>query len=43
MPSIRFANPELQARFLAGLKHLKFASQLADDGSVVCTFEQWPR
>jgi hypothetical protein len=42
MPSLRFANPELQARFLAGLKQLTFAPQIADDGSVVCTEEQWP-
>lgn len=42
MPSLRFANPELQSRFLAGLKELPFALQIADDGSVVCTEEQWP-
>jgi hypothetical protein len=42
MPSLRFANPELQASFLAGLKQLPFAAQIADDGSVVCTEEQWP-
>lgn len=42
MPSLRFANPELQTRFLAGLKQLPFVPQIADDGSVVCTEEQWP-
>jgi len=42
MPSLRFANPELQASFLAGLKRLQFSPQIADDGSVVCTNEQWP-
>ena len=42
MPSLRFANPELHARFLAGLKELPFALQVTDDGSVVCTEEQWP-
>lgn len=42
MPSLQFANPELQARFFAGLKQLPFAIQIADDGSVICTEEQWP-
>lgn len=42
MPSLRFANPELQSRFLAGLKELPFAPQISGDGSVVCTEEQWP-
>ena len=42
MPSLRFANPELQARFLAGLKQLPFSPEIAADGSVVCSEEQWP-
>lgn len=42
MPSLRFANPELQSRFLEGLKELPFAPQIAADGSVVCTEAQWP-
>jgi len=42
MPSLRFANPKLQARFLASLKQLPFELQIADGSSVVCTEEQWP-
>ncbi len=41
MPSLRFANPELQSRFLAGVKELPFTVQYADDGAVACTEEQW--
>ena len=41
MPTLRFANPELQARFLEGLKAVPFAVRQSDDGSIDCTEEQW--
>jgi hypothetical protein len=41
MPTLRFANPELHAQFLEGLKALPFAIHQSDDGSVSCTEEQW--
>jgi len=41
MPTLRFANPELHAQFLEGLKALPFAVRQSDDGSVGCTEEQW--
>jgi hypothetical protein len=41
MPTLRFANPELHARFLDGLEALPFAIHRSDDGSVSCTEEQW--
>ncbi len=34
MPTLRFANDELHARFLEGLKALPFAVRQAGDGSV---------
>jgi len=42
MPSLRFENPSLQSRFIDGLKRLSFEPQIAADGSVVCSDEQWP-
>lgn len=42
MPSLRFANPDLQAQFLAGVKKLPFSVEFTSDGSVVCNDEQWP-
>ena len=41
MPTLRFANPELHAEFLEGLKALPFTIHQSDDGSVSCTEEQW--
>ena len=42
MLSLRFANPDLHSQFLEGLKSLPFAVEKADDGTVICTDEQWP-
>jgi hypothetical protein len=41
MRRLRFANPELQAQFLRGVTVLPFATEIAEDGTVVCTDEQW--
>jgi len=41
MRQLRFANPELQARFLEGLAALPFAVQRSADGSVICSEEEW--
>ena len=41
MPTLRFANPELNAQFLEALKALPFALAVGEDGTVRCTDEQW--
>ena len=43
MPSLRFENPTLQLQFANLLGSLAFRPTIADDGSVVCTDEQWPQ
>jgi hypothetical protein len=42
MFTLRFANPELQAQFLAGVRALPFDVDIAPDGTVSCTQAQWP-
>ena len=43
MPSLRFENPALQSKFLDLLRSLPFQPELRQDGSVVCTDNQWPQ
>jgi hypothetical protein len=42
MPSLRFENPALQSRFIELLKSLPFELEIKNEGSVVCTADQWP-